>query len=166
MKEDSVTTSFAGGDPRNAPPNADELAKSLAMMHATLESTTDAILVTDETNQVRAFNEKYISLWAIPPEIKASRAANDFWNCVARQLNDPAAYLERIREIIASPLSESFDVLHLADGRVFERNSAIQLVNARNVGRVWSIRDITQRKRDEDALEHEKRVLQKIASGA
>ena len=29
-------------------PGADELATALAMMHATLESTTDAILVTDE----------------------------------------------------------------------------------------------------------------------
>ena len=32
---------------------ADELATALAMMHATLESTTDAILVTDEANYVR-----------------------------------------------------------------------------------------------------------------
>ena len=31
----------------------DELATALAMMHATLESTTDAILVTDEANYVR-----------------------------------------------------------------------------------------------------------------
>ena len=38
---------------------ADELATALAMMHATLESTTDAILVTDEANYVREFNEKY-----------------------------------------------------------------------------------------------------------
>jgi PAS domain-containing protein len=37
----------------------DELATSLAMMHATLESTTDAIVVTDEANYVREFNEKY-----------------------------------------------------------------------------------------------------------
>ena len=38
---------------------ADELATALAIMHATLESTTDAILVTDEANYVREFNEKY-----------------------------------------------------------------------------------------------------------
>ncbi|MGH7938853.1 MAG: SpoIIE family protein phosphatase, partial [Chthoniobacterales bacterium] len=136
------------------------------MMHATLESTTDAILVTDESSQVRAYNEKYINLWAISPELRTSRDANDFWNHLCRQLKDPAANLKRIREIIASPVGESFDVLHLADGRVFERNSAIQLVDQRSVGRVWSFRDVTQRKRAEDALENEKRVLEKIASGA
>jgi PAS domain S-box-containing protein len=166
MKEERLLTSPGDGDTSDATHQADELAKSLAMMHATLESTTDAILVTDESNQVRAFNEKYISLWTIPPEMRMSRDANDFWHHLSRQLKDPAAYLKRIREIVASPVSESFDVLHLADGRVFERNSASQLVDQRSVGRVWSLRDITQRKRAEDALENEKRVLEKIASGA
>jgi PAS domain-containing protein len=50
-------------------PRADELATALAMMHATLESTTDAILVTDETNYVREFNEKYVKFWGIPPHM-------------------------------------------------------------------------------------------------
>ena len=66
MKDDRLLTSFGGRDVSDiAGRNAEELAKSLALMHATLESTTDAILVTDESNQVRAFNEKYINLWAI-----------------------------------------------------------------------------------------------------
>ena len=34
----------------SAEPRGDELAMAVAMMHATLESTTDAILVTDEGN--------------------------------------------------------------------------------------------------------------------
>ncbi len=59
MKDERLLSSSAGRGIRDAAAqNADELAKSLAMMHATLESTTDAILVTDESNQVRAFNEK------------------------------------------------------------------------------------------------------------
>jgi hypothetical protein len=36
-------------------PGAGELAMSFAIMHATLECTTDAILVTDEANYVRHF---------------------------------------------------------------------------------------------------------------
>ena len=56
--------------------------------------------------------------------------------------------------------------LQLKDGRVFEQNSAIQLIKQRNVGRVWSFRDITQRRRAQDALANEKRVLEKIAAGA
>ena len=146
--------------------DADELATSLAMMHATLESTTDAILVTDEANYVREFNEKYIKLWEIPPHILVSAHATELWDYVSPQLKDPVGYLARIQEIVASSPPETFDVLQLKDGRVFERNSAVQLIKQRNVGRVWSFRDITQRKRAEDALANEKKVLEKIASGA
>ena len=146
--------------------DADELATSLAMMHATLESTTDAILVTDEANYVREFNEKYTKLWEIPPHMMVSAHATELWDYVSPQLKDPAGYLARIQEIVALSPPETFDVLQLKDGRVFERNSAVQLIKQRNVGRVWSFRDITQRKRAEDALANEKKVLEKIASGA
>ena len=145
---------------------ADELATALAIMHATLESTTDAILVTDEANYVREFNEKYVKFWGIPPHMMISAHATELWNYISPQLKDPAGYLARIHEIIASSAPETFDVLELKDGRVFEQNSAIQLIKQRNVGRVWSFRDITQRRRAQDALANEKRVLEKIASGA
>ncbi len=146
--------------------DADELTTALAIMHATLESTTDAILVTDEANDVREFNEKYVKFWGIPPHMMVSAHAGELWNYISPQLKDPAAYLARLREIVASCAPETFDVLELKDGRVFERNSAIQLIKQRNVGRVWSFRDITQRKRAQDALANEKRVLEKIAAGA
>ncbi len=145
---------------------ADELATAVAMMHATLESTTDAILVTDEGNYVREFNEKYVKFWSIPPHMMISAHASELWNYVSPQLKDPAGYLARVQEVIGSAAPETFDVLQLKDGRVFEQNSAIQLIKQRNVGRVWSFRDITQRKRAQDALANEKRVLEKIASGA
>src|SRR6478752_9890431 len=97
---------------------ADELATALAMMHATLESTTDAILVTDEANYVREFNEKYVKFWGIPPHMMISAHASELWNYISPQLKEPAGYLARIHEIIASAAPETFDVLQLKDGRV------------------------------------------------
>ena len=158
-----------GAFAKSARPNSvdtDDLTTALAIMHATLESTTDAILVTDEANYVREFNEKYVKFWGIPPHMMVTAHAGELWNYISPQLKDPAAYLARLQDIVASCAPETFDVLELKDGRVFERNSAIQLIKQRNVGRVWSFRDITQRKRAQDALANEKRVLEKIASGA
>ncbi|MGN6727031.1 MAG: hypothetical protein ACTHLZ_14010, partial [Tepidisphaeraceae bacterium] len=37
----------------------DELAHSLAMLRATLDATTDGILVTDSQRRVTAFNQQY-----------------------------------------------------------------------------------------------------------
>jgi PAS domain-containing protein len=88
----------AGGEPR-----ADELATALAMMHATLESTTDAILVTDEANYVREFNEKYVKFWGIPPHIMISAHGSELWNYISPQLKDRGGYLARIQEISHRP---------------------------------------------------------------
>ncbi|MGC1321595.1 MAG: PAS domain S-box protein [Candidatus Udaeobacter sp.] len=129
----------------------DELDTALAIMPATLESTTDAILVTDQANYVREFNEKYVKFWGIPPHMMISAHASELWNYISPQLKERAGYLARIHEIVASSPPETFDVLEFKDGRVFEQNSAIQLIKQRNVGRVWSFRDITQRRRAHDA---------------
>src|SRR5215510_1198528 len=170
MKNDGVSANIAENDHRAmsgaSEHSVTELATALAMMHATLESTTDAILVTDEANYIREFNEKYVKFWGVAPHMMISAHVSELWNYISPQLKDPAGYLARVHEIIASAAPETFDVLQLKDGRVFERNSAIQLIKQRNVGRVWSFRDITRRKRAQDALANEKRVLEKIASGA
>jgi len=170
MKNYGVSPNIAPGDHLTtsgaSEQSANDLGTLLAIMHATLESTTDAILVTDEANCVRQFNQKFITLWGIPPRTMVSANANELWDYISPQLKDPAAYLARVQEIVASSAAESFDVLELKDGRFFERNSAIQLFDQRRVGRVWSFRNITKRKRAENALANEKRVLEKIASGA
>ena len=51
-----------------------ELAHSLAMLRATLESTTDGILVTDERGHVTDFNERYLAMWRLPRELVVSGA--------------------------------------------------------------------------------------------
>ncbi len=111
IKDDRPRTSFGDRDlSEAATPNADELAKSLAMMQAALESTPDAILITNESNQVEGFSEKYIKLWNIPSDLKASRNARDFWNHLSLQQKGPAAYLKRVGEIMGSRVRESFDL--------------------------------------------------------
>ena len=43
----------------------DELARSLAVMRATLESTADAILVTSETGRLVTFNQRFLDVWGL-----------------------------------------------------------------------------------------------------
>jgi len=66
MKNYGVSPNIAPGDHLTmsgaSEQSANDLATLLAIMHATLESTTDAILVTDEANCVRQFNQKFITL--------------------------------------------------------------------------------------------------------
>jgi len=121
-----------------------ELAHSLAMLRATLESTTDGILVTDERGAVTDFNERYVVMWRLSREAVERRRHDDILESIGAQFDDARAFLGRIEEIYASTPAETFDILELADGRVFERFSRIQVIHGQDVGRVWSFRDITE----------------------
>ncbi|MEO7725092.1 MAG: ATP-binding protein, partial [Chthoniobacterales bacterium] len=121
------------------------LAHSLAMMRATLESTTDGILVTDYDAQVTDFNQQFVEMWCIPPEILATGLHQKLLEVTSPQFANPEAFLSRMKEIYAQRPAETHDILELIDGRVIERVSKIQRIGDRNVGRVWSFRDITQR---------------------
>ncbi|HEV2839942.1 MAG TPA: PAS domain S-box protein [Chthoniobacterales bacterium] len=126
-----------------------ELAHSLSMMQATLESTSNGILVTDGCGKITAFNEKYVEMWRIPREILDAREEGPVREIAGQQLNDPGAFIARIREIEASGLAESYDVLEFRDGRIFERYSKLQTIENQSVGRVWSFSDVTERNQAE-----------------
>jgi two-component system CheB/CheR fusion protein len=130
----------------------EELAHSLSLMRATLESTSDGILVTDDSAQVTDFNENYAAMWQMPRDAIDLRDGRKLREIASRQFREPEKFVARIEEIDASALPESFDVLEFADGRVFERYSKIQRIGDRTVGRVWTFRDVTEHKRAEENL--------------
>jgi PAS domain S-box-containing protein len=127
-----------------------ELAHSLALVRATLECATDGIVMVDESGKVTGFNENFLKMWGIPPEVMGAVDHRQLLEMSGHRFRDPGQFLARIEDISASSLPEAFDLLELADGSVFERYSRSQLVNERNVGRVWSFRDVTERKRAEE----------------
>jgi PAS domain S-box-containing protein len=130
----------------------EQLAHSLSMMRATLESTSDGILVTDDSGNVTDFNENYVAMWQMSRHVLDLKDSGRVREAAAKQFRDPQQFLARIQEIEASSLPESFDVLEFVDGRVFERYSKIQCIEERNVGRVWTFRDVTEHKRAEEKL--------------
>ena len=112
---------------------------------ATVEAATDGILVVDGTGRIVQFNKNFIAMWRIPDEVLAARSDERALAFVLEQLVDPDAFLAKVKALYGDPDAESFDVLHFKDGRVFERYSRPQRIEGRNVGRVWSFRDITGR---------------------
>jgi PAS domain S-box-containing protein len=138
----------------------EELAHSLAMVRATLESATDGILATNRQGEITGFNQKFLTMWRLSPEVMDTREHRKVLEFIGPQLKDSERFRARIDEIYASRPPESFDLLELADGRVFERFTRVQFVEERNVGRVWSFRDITERKRAEEELRQQREWFQ------
>jgi PAS domain S-box-containing protein len=128
-----------------------ELADTVSVMRATLESTADGILVTDRNSKVTTFNQKFLEIWGLPHDTVAGGDHAELVRHVAHLFSRPGEVAERIDAVHASA-EQSVDTLALSDGRSFERFSRPQYVEGRRVGRVWSYRDVTARKHAEDAL--------------
>ncbi len=128
------------------------LKQSLSLLEATLNSTADGILVVDGQGKVVSYNERFIELWKIPKPLAAAGNDNDLISYVLDQLLDSNQFVHKVMELYSHPENESNDQLEFKDGRVFERYSCPQIISGEVVGRVWSFRDITERKRTEKAL--------------
>ncbi|MGI8907372.1 MAG: ATP-binding protein [Candidatus Sumerlaeaceae bacterium] len=139
---------------------SEELAHSLSMLRATLESTTDAILVTDDDGKITGYNTKYLEMWSIPQEAMGAADHRQLLESTTRHFSSPQTFRDKVEQIYQTSPPESYDLLELSDGRVVERFSTIQRIGERKVGRVWSFRDITLRTRTEEALRDETRILE------
>lgn len=132
--------------------NSRKLDRALSLLDAALDSTMDGIMVVDRAGKIESFNRKFTEMWGIPEDILASRDDNQALVFVQEQLAGPEDFIRKVNELYDKPEAESFDVLEFKDGRIYERLSLPQRVNDQIVGRVWSFRDVTSRRRAEREL--------------
>lgn len=143
-----------------------EMRSLISLLNATIESTADGILVVDGQGKIVSFNQKYVEMWHIPKHIEESRNEDQALSFVLDQLKDPEGFLRKVRELYAEQEAESYDVLEFKDGRIFERYSQPQRIEGKSIGRVWSFRDITARRRTEEALLESERKYRNLVANA
>ncbi len=137
----------------------EELLQSISMTEATLESTIDGILVVGHDGNILKTNKRFIELFNIPEEVLTSRVDEKVIDYVQIQTKYPEDFLKKVQYLYQHPFEESFDFIEFKDGRVYERYSRPQTIGQEVVGRVWSFRDVTERKNAEANLkESEQRV--------
>jgi len=127
-----------------------EASRTFSLLRATLESTADGILVVDANGKILSFNQKMADMWGLAPEILASGDDEAAISAAVSRLEHPDDFMAKVRDLYDHPEVASYDVLELKDGRTFERYSQPQRIDNIAVGRVWSFRDVTARRRAEE----------------
>ncbi|OIQ69777.1 sensor protein ZraS [mine drainage metagenome] len=144
----------------------DALAHTLSQLRATLESTSNGILVINWQGKVDSMNRVFGKMWALPDDLLNLQDDGRILDFVVAQVRESAQLRERLNAIVDD--SETRDLLHHQDGRVFEVSSRAQYLNEQIIGRVFGFQDITERTRVEQALREsrdflEERVLDRTA---
>ena len=131
------------------------------LLQAIYDISPDGILVVNEHGMVVSHNRPFLQLWGIAPSrlhrnedgsIIGEADAPILAEVVARVQN-PTAFLERVRQLYDNPQLDDHCEIELKDGRTMERHSTVLRDSSeRYLGRVWFFRDITVQKNHEVAL--------------
>lgn len=114
------------------------------------ETSLDALLVVDENGQIISYNQQFIDLWRLPPQLVGTYLDAPVLQFVADQVKDSDAFVTRVQYLNERCSDKRREELQLKDGRIIDRYSA-PMTGADNkyFGRVWYFRDITERKQSE-----------------
>jgi PAS domain S-box-containing protein len=134
------------------------LAKTLSQLRATLESTSNGILVIDWQGRIDSMNHLFGKMWALSPELLRSGDDAQILQAVTRQVVESDLLSSRLSAIVDA--GETADVVHHQDGRVFEVNSLPQISGEQIIGRVFGFQDVTQYTRVEAALRESRDQLE------
>lgn len=138
--------------------------RSQAMMRSILDSTVDGILVDNGAGRILASNQRFGEMWSVPPELALDGDDGALTGHLVGQLVHPAPFMySRTLEFQENRVHR--ELLRLKDGRFFEQiTRVVQLGSER--ARLWSFRDVTERKQIEQRERSHRHVLEMLARGA
>jgi PAS domain S-box-containing protein len=130
-----------------------ELQSKTAFLEAQVNSTVDGILVVDASGRQILQNRKLVEIFGLPAELIGTPDDELVLRHAVAATKNPESFLARVRYLYAHPEQTSRDEIELKNGSVLDRySSPVNGKDGQYYGRIWTFRDITERKRRENTL--------------
>lgn len=143
--------------------DGERLHSKIAFLEAQVNSTLDGILVVDSQNQRILLNQQLIDIWNVPEHILDQKGDEELLRYVTDMVKEPGAFYEKVMHLYGHPDETSRDEIEFKNGMILDRYSAPVLGDqGEYFGRIWTFRDITQRKRTEEALKESQQRMSDI----
>ncbi len=144
-----------------------ELRRLNAVLSAQFENSPDGIVVVETATKTTTYNRRFVEMWSMPSSLPELRYTDESLAVMSAQLKYPEQWLASVHHAEAYSDVEFDEDLELKDGRVYERHSGpIRDLDGTRHGRIIFFRDITQRKRAEEALLESERRFRTVTDTA
>lgn len=132
-----------------------ELAFRNILLSVQQESSIDGILVVDENANILSYNRRFREIMGIPPQLLEAKDDSPVLEYVTGQVANPDLFLERVKYLYARQHETSQDEIELQNGSILDRYSApLHGSDGQYYGRLWTFRDITERKQTEEKIKN------------
>jgi PAS domain S-box-containing protein len=131
----------------------EHLARSVALLGAAIESVAEGIIVVDLKGRVLIYNANFERFWNPPPGWSTTFDPEERLAFLSSLARDREEFVRLIQTVRNRPDLEWSGMVPLADGRIVEFESRPFRAEETILGRIWSVRDVTEREEARKALE-------------
>ncbi len=129
-----------------------ELANSISLMNATLNSTPNGIFAVSLAGKVICHNVNAAALWEIPNEMLERKDSREILLHLQSKVKNPELLETFLNPEASFSDSETYGLLELRDGRYIEFYTIPQIIENEIKGTVFTFVDITKKKHTETEL--------------
>lgn len=136
--------------------------QTVSLVRAILESSPSGIITVDRRGRITLSNWSWFTLWGIDESKPAGTRFPAFVKHAAARMPDPSQLHEFLDRLAADPALMAHCNLRLRDGRILVCESRPHLVDGHNVGRIFAVRDVTERERDAEQVFSSEAIYRKV----